>query len=154
MFPRNRRQAEMDRKANRLRHVVALAERDEQNECLEMKKVQQALDQAVDRLNELETYRRKYRSGPTLKSSVGAIRWQDYQRFLARLNQAVESQNQFVTTHVRTLEVHRRRWQEKHQRVGLLEKIVQRYIQAEAQRDQRSMQKALDELQPAAKSFD
>jgi flagellar FliJ protein len=102
----------------------------------------------------LETYRRKYRSGPTLKSSVGAIRWQDYQRFLARLNQAVESQNQFVTTHARTLEVHRRRWQEKHKRVGLLEKIMQRYIQAEAQRDQRSMQKALDELQPAAKSFD
>jgi hypothetical protein len=31
---------------------------------------------------------------------------------------------------------------------------MQRYIQAEAQRDQRSMQKALDELQPAAKSFD
>jgi flagellar FliJ protein len=144
----------VDRKASRLRKVVALAEREEQSECLEMKKVQQALDQAVDRLHELQTYRRKYQSEPKLKGSVGAVQWQDYQRFLTRLNQAVESQNHFVTTHSRTLEMHRRRWQEKHKRVGLLEKIMRRYLQAEAERDQRSMQKALDELQPAAKSFD
>jgi flagellar FliJ protein len=144
----------MDRKASRLRKVVALAEREEQNECLEMKKVQQALDQAVDRLHELKTYRQKYQSEPKLKGSVGAVQWQDYQWFLDRLNQAVESQNHFVTAHTRTLEMHRRRWQEKHKRVGLLEKIMQRYLKGEAQRDRRSMQKALDELQPAAKSFD
>lgn len=144
----------MSRKASRLRKVVALAEREEQNECLEMKRAQQTLDQAVDRLNELKTYRRKYQSEPTLKGSVGAVRWQDYQRFLARLNLAIESQNQFVTTHSQALEVHRRRWQERHKRVGLLEKIMHRYLKAELQRDERSMQKALDELQPAAKSFD
>jgi flagellar protein FliJ len=144
----------MQRKATRLRKVVAIAELEEQNECIEMKKIQRTLDQAVERLNELTSYRRKYQSEPALKGSVGAGRWQDYQRFLARLNQAVESQNEFVNSHEQVLEAHRRRWQEKHKRVDLLEKIMQRYIQAEAQRDERSMQKALDELQPASRSFE
>lgn len=143
----------MERKVNRLKKVVALAEMEEQHECIEMKKVQQTLDQAVDRLHELTSYRRKYQSEPHFKGSVGAVRWQDYQRFLARLNQAVDSQSEFVSNNQQMLEVHRRRWQEKHKRVGLLEQIVQRYIKAEASRDERSMQKALDELQPAAKSF-
>jgi flagellar FliJ protein len=144
----------MNRKATQLRKVVALAELDEQNECLELKKVQQALDQAVDRLVELRSYRHKYQSEPRFNGSVGAGRWQDYQRFLSRLNQAVDAQSKYVTTHERTLEIHRRRWQEKHKRVGLLGKIMQRYTRAEAQRDERSMQKALDDLQPAARSFD
>jgi flagellar FliJ protein len=154
MLPTNGLPTDVNRKSNRLRKVVALAERDEQSECLEMKKIQQALDQAVDRLNELQNYRRKYQSEPKIPGSVGAVRWQDYQRFLNRLNQAVDSQRQFVTTQTRTLDMHRRRWQEKHKRVEMLEKIVQRYARAESLHDERSMQKALDDLQPAARSFD
>ena len=144
----------MDKKAARLKKIVALAELEEQNECIEMKRVQQTLDQAVDRLAELDSYRRKYQADPPINGSIGAVRWQDYQRFLARLNKAVDSQNEFVNSNEQVLEAHRRRWQEKHKRVSLLEQIMQRYLKAEADRDERLMQKALDEMQPAAKSFE
>jgi len=143
----------MDKKANRLRKVVALAELEEQKECIEMKKVQQAYDHAVERLDQLTSHRLKYQSESQLNGNVGAVRWQDYQRFLSRLNQAVDSQSQFVNSSEQMLEAHRRRWQQKHKRVGLLEEIVQRYLKAEASRDERSMQKALDDMQPTAKSF-
>lgn len=144
----------MDRKVSRLRKVVALAELEEQNESIEMKKAQRALDQAIDRLDELTSYRRKYQSDPKFKGTVGAVRWQDYQRFLTRLNQAVESQHEFVNGRRQALEAHRLRWQEKHKRVSLLEKIMQRYLRAEAARDEKLMQKALDDLQPVARLFD
>ena len=144
----------MNKRTKRLRKVVALAAVEEQQECIGMKKVQRALDQAVGRLDELTAYQKKYESEPLPEGSIGAARWHDYQRFLARLNQAVAQQQQQVNNSEQTLEAHRRRWQQKRKRSGMLEQIMERYRKAEVSRDEQRMQKALDDIQPMEKLFD
>ena len=143
-----------DKRARRLDKVVTLAELEERRECLEMRRAQHALDQAVGRLEDLLSYRRGYETTPMPFGSVAAVRWQDYRRFLSRLDEAVESQNRLVLSRRQLLEAHRRRWQEKRKRVGLLGQIRERYRRAEAERDERRMQKLLDDLKPMESLFD
>jgi flagellar protein FliJ len=143
-----------DKRARRLDKVVTLAELEERRECLEMKKVQQALDQAIGRLDDLLSYRRGYEARPMPFGSVAAVRWQDYQRFLSRLDEAVDSQNRVVLNKQQLLEAHRRRWQDKRKRLGMLGQIRDRYRRAEAERDERQIQKVLDDLKPMERLFD
>jgi flagellar protein FliJ len=144
----------MDKRVKRLDRIVTLAELEERHECLELRRVQQSLDQAAHTLEDLLSYRRNYEHGPISFSSVAAVRWQDYRRFLSRLDQAVVSQNELVSSRQQLLRVHQRRWQEKRRRVGVLDEIRQRYLRAAAERDERLMQKALDDLKPMEKIFE
>lgn len=146
--------ADANRRSSRLDKVVTLAELEERRERAEMKKVQQALDQAIGRLEDLLSYRRGYEARRIPLGSVVAVRWQDYQRFLSRLDQAVDSQHQLVLSQKQLLDAHRRRWQEKRKRVGMLGQIKERYRRAEAERDERRMQKVLDDLKPMESLFD
>jgi flagellar FliJ protein len=141
-------------RVRRIDKVVTLAELEEQRECIEMKKVQKSLDQAVVRLEDLLSYRRGYEATPMPFGAVAAVRWQDYQRFLLRLDQAVDSQNRLVLDKRQLLDAHRRRWQEKRKRAGMLGEIRERYRRAEAVRDERQIQKLLDDLKPMEHLFE
>lgn len=119
---------------------------EEQAECLELKKIQQNLDSAVGQLRELSSHQQRYDAGPLPQGSVGAPRWQDYQRFLARLGQAVAVQGESVENGERLLEAQSRRWREKRKRVEMLQQLLERYRKAKAERDEVQMQKTLDDL--------
>jgi flagellar FliJ protein len=144
----------MEQRSKRLKKIVVLAEIEEQQACIGMRKTQRALDEAVNRLDELSAYQNRYQSAPLPSGSVGAARWQDYQQFLSRLGEAIKHQQQLVSNSQQALDVHRRRWQEKRKRVGMLEQIMQRYRKAEEVRDERLMQKAIDDLPPSENLFE
>jgi flagellar FliJ protein len=143
----------MDRRSKRLDRVVMLAALEERNECLEMKKSQQALDKAETTLADLLASRQGYESGPAFFGSFDPVRWQDFRRFLCRLDQAVVAQNELIVNRTQQLQAHRQRWQAKRKRVEMLEQIRQRYLRAEADRDERQIQKVLDDLRPMEQLF-
>lgn len=142
------------RRSQKIARIVALAEHEERQECQQMMSVQRDLDQAVAKLNELLSYRLNYEARAGQRGSICAVRWQDYRRFLARLDQAVDSQDRQIGEQRRILNGRQQRWREKRRRVEMLEQIRQRYLRAEASHDERQMQKALDELRPMEQLFE
>lgn len=119
-----------------------------------MGKSQQELDQAVGRLEELNTYRLGYGAAPKTGDRFSAIRWHDYQNFLTRLDQAVSAQKQYVLDGEQNLTAHRHRWMTKRQRLNALEQVLQRYRNAEDSQVERAMQKALDDLPARENLYD
>jgi len=137
-----------------MKKIVALAEMEERRECIEMGKSQQELDQAVNRLEELTTYRLNYGVSPRAGDSFSAIRWHDYQNFLSRLDQAVTTQKQFVLDGEQNVDAHRHRWMAKRQRLQSLERVLERYRSAEVSQAERALQKTLDDLPGQGNVFD
>ena len=129
-----------------MKKIVALAEMEERRECIDMGKSQQELTEAMSRLEELNDYRLNYGTAPRAGEGFSAFRWHDYQNFLARLDQAVSVQKQFVLDGERNVDAHRLRWMAKRQRLNSLEQVLERYRNAEDTQVERALQKALDDL--------
>lgn len=142
----------MIRRSSRLQRVVLLAGSEERRESLELGKAQRALDEELNRLAELKDYRRSYAERTLPDGSMSAVRWQDYQHFLNRLDLAVNAQQQLILDGERNIDAHRRRWMAKRQRLESLERVVERYRKSESAHDERILQRALDDL-PARGDF-
>ena len=136
----------MRNRENRLKRVLDLAEQEERSEFVALGRIQKSVDEYVYRLEELETYRRDY----SRKSSVGErltpARWQDYQSFLNRINEAVALQKNQVQAGNEAREAHRQRWMLKRRRLDSIERAVDRYRRAEIIEDERKNQKVLDDV--------
>jgi flagellar FliJ protein len=134
------------KRSDRIMKVVALAISEERRECLAFGKAQRALDDEIGRLEELQDYRRGYAERPVAGACVNSVRWQDYQHFLSRLDNAVNAQKQLIADGEKNTDVHRRRWMVKRQRLESLERVIERYRRVESLQDERLLQKALDDL--------
>lgn len=139
----------MSKRSDRMKRIASLAESEERKVCEEMGRVQQMLDKEIDRLEELEAYRRNYAQGFKAGGSVSPVRWQDYQNFLARLDLAVDAQKRQVMSNTETRDAHRRRWLVKRQKLESLERIVDRFRTAEELEAERREQKISDDLNAA-----
>jgi flagellar FliJ protein len=144
----------MIRRSSRIQKVVSIAGSEERRECMKFGKAQRALDDEIERLAELQDYRHNYANRSLPDSSISAARWQDYQHFLNRLDQAVTAQQQVILDGERNTEAHRRRWLAKRQRQESLERVVDRYRKSENVRDERVLQRAVDELPPMGELYD
>lgn len=136
----------MSKRSDRMKRIASLAETEERKVCEEMGRVQQTLEKERERLKELEDYRRNYEQGLDTSGSVSPVRWQDYQNFLSRLDLAVEAQKQQVLTGQETRDAHRRRWMVKRQKLESLQRIVDRFRNAEDLATERREQKVSDDL--------
>ncbi len=88
---------------------------------------QKNLEDKIGRLEELNTYRQLYAAKGKLKTGLHALQWQDYQKFLKRLDQAVAVQEQVVCDGQTRREEHRQRWMVKRQRLESLSAVFGRY---------------------------
>lgn len=136
----------MKNPAGRMQRVLALAASEEKRECQEMGKSQRALDEEIQRAEELAAYRRSYAERPVPNGPVDAARWLDYQNFLRRLDQAVELQARVVSESERHLDTHRARWLARRQRFESLGRVVERQQEASKRHEDRLLQKAIDDL--------
>lgn len=136
----------MKKRSTRLQRIVQLAAMEERKERIQMGRSQQELDLAVSRLDELTSYRRGYDASQSVGSSYSAVRWQDYQNFLARLDQAVSAQAGSILSSEQNVDAHRHRWMAKRQRLDSLERALERYRAAENSQAERTLQKAIDDL--------
>ena len=137
-----------------MRKIVSLAAAAERRESLAVGRSQQELNALVQRLDELNAYRREYASRPMPDGTVSALRWHDYQTFLARLDHAVKAQQQLILDRERNVDAHRRRWLVKRRRLDSLERVLDRYRDEERIAAERRRQKALDDRAAAEGPFD
>jgi flagellar FliJ protein len=125
--------------------VFLLAETDEKQQCRAMGTSQRNLDNELDRLAELKAYRQSY-GEQCRERQYNSMQWKDYQNFLQRLDQAVAIQTQVVMDGKMKRDAHRSRWMTKRRKVESLERVVDRFRLKDAESDERTQQKAADEL--------
>ena len=131
-------------RSERLKIVKSVAEHEEQQECREMGETQRKLENELGRLEELKAYRQTYLPKRKLKDGLRGLEWQDYHRFLNRLDQAVAAQEQVVRDGKSRRKVHRERWAIKRQRLESLSRVVDRYKDAEYEERERELRKLED----------
>ena len=136
----------MRKRANRLGRVLDLAKQEERSKLAAIGRVQQSLDESIDRLEELETYRNDYarifKQGETLTPA----RWRDYQSFLSRIDEAVSIQKEQVKVGRENREKLHRLWMSKRQRLDSIERVMERHRKSLAAESERCAQRALDEM--------
>ncbi len=134
------------KRSERMKIVQSVAENEERLECRAMGESQRKLEDDLERLEELKAYRHSYSSKGTLRKGVRALQWQDYHKFLNRLDQAVAAQEHVVREGKSQREAHRNRWMMKRQRLKSLSRIVDRYKNAEFHETERQLRKLQDSL--------
>ena len=135
-----------------MQRIVALAAADEQRVTGALGQAQQELEKNLNRLDELTRYRRDY-AGKQPAGSVSAVRWHDYQAFLARLDQAIGVQRELILDAEQNVEAHRRRWIAKRQRRESLQRVLDRYRRDVRNQLDRRAEQRLDDLPPSKAIF-
>lgn len=136
----------MTKRSARLAKILAVAEAEERSLGLQTGRAQRKFLEETRKLGELNAYRESYAAGARGLEALRSSHWKDYQDFLARLDQAVHSQQQVVNDCAKNLELHRRRWLVKRQRVESLGRVRDRYRREETSHAERLEQRALDDL--------
>ncbi len=135
----------MKKRSSKLVKIIALAEAEERRCGAATGEYRRQLEEQRARLNELDSYQRTYRDKPTGMTGLPAARLKDYQSFLDRLDRALDAQRQIVSDSEQKLEIHRRQWQAKRQRLQSLERALDRYRQEERQHAERQQQRIDDD---------
>ena len=136
----------MKKRSHKISKVLALEAAAEQRFGAATGRSRQRLQEQVARLGELNAYRQSYASRSRSLQDVNSAHWKDYQGFLQRLDQAVQSQQQLVRDSEQDLEIHRRRWLAKRQRLDSLQRVLDRYQVEEKQFEERREQRVQDDL--------
>lgn len=142
----------MKRRSDKFAKVASLAVAEEQRAGQGASRSLQHLEEQLARLGELNAFQQAYLNRKIENSTMNSAHWQDYQRFLKRLETAVGAQQQIVRDCERSLASHRRRWMASRQRCEALEKLIDKQLTRERQHDARQEQKRLDEL-PASRGL-
>lgn len=144
----------MKKRSRKIRKIVSLASAEETRAGAAAGLSRRKLEEHLSKLGELNAFRHDYAALSKSMSAVGAAHWKDYQSFLARLDQAVKSQQQIVRDSESNLDAHRRRWAAKRQRLESLQRVLDSYHSLESQHAERLQQRALDDLPKSDPVFD
>lgn len=144
----------MKKRSARLKKILSVAVAEERSLGLQTGRAQKKMLSEKHKLGELNAYRQNYAARARSATALSSAHFKDYQNFLSRLDQAVRSQQQVVTDSEKNLELHRRRWLVKRQRVESLERVQERYRQQELAHADRMEQRTLDDLPGAAPLYD
>lgn len=137
---------EVKKSTKKIGKIVSIAASEERRHSEQTGQSQRILNEQVEQLGELNSFRKIYeRKGPG-SSGVRSSHLQDYQNFLLRLDRAVRSQQQIVSDCEQSLEVHRSRWMLKRQKLESLERVLDTYRKKDAADEARLEQKRLDEI--------
>jgi flagellar FliJ protein len=97
-------------------------------------------------LADLRRYREEYTAGGRLRASgLSIVAFQDFQRFVARLDEAIAQQSRLVAEAQLQYDARRNEWLTARGRAASLEKAVERCLRVEQRRDALSEQRRLDE---------
>lgn len=109
------------------------------------RQAQQAAEQQLTMLlNYQDEYRQKLNS--TLSDGMESSRWQNYQQFIATLEQAIEQQRQQLLQWGQKVEHAVQQWQDHQQRLNAYDTLHTRAQNAELQRENKRNQKLMDEF--------
>lgn len=134
------------KRSKRLQAIRSIAEHEELEERKSMASCQSFLEDARRRLHELESYRNVYARQKRPGSGAGPQQWQDYQRFMQRLDTALAEQQKVIADCAVQREAHRQRWIAKRQRLQSLSRAVDRFRTEETEAEERRLQKQQDAM--------
>lgn len=134
-------------KSQRVKPVIKVAKNRENEAARVLADGQRIVQERRQRLAELRSYREEYRNKYRKQGSDGmnAQQLRTFRNFLAKLDQAVEQQEQQVQAAQRDLEQKKSQWLEKHFRTQALDNVRNRYLTQEQRQEQRAEQKDTDE---------
>lgn len=135
------------KRSRRFKPVVKVAENREQDAARVLGGAQTALNQAQQRLAELENYREEYikRFHATGAVGMSAAQMMDYRQFLAKLDLAITEQGRVIEQTTGVVEQRRQEWFDCRGNVKMLDTVVTRYQNDEKRDADRKEQKDLDE---------
>ena len=134
-----------------MERIYVVAKSEERKKCQEMGRAQLLLDAEINRLGELQSYRKTYEERASSGSGIQPAHWADYQNFLHRLGDAVTEQQKHVLTGRENRDLHRKHWMAKRKRLDSLQRVVDRYRKIEDLETEQKLQKSLDD-RPQIKS--
>jgi flagellar FliJ protein len=107
---------------------------------------QRVLRERESVLADLRRYRDEYLSSSRMRANgVSIVAFQDYQRFVARLDDAIAHQSRLVTEAQLQYDARRNEWLAVRSRAASLEKAVERCLKVEQRHDALIEQRRLDE---------
>ncbi|RRQ20920.1 flagellar export protein FliJ [Thiohalobacter thiocyanaticus] len=135
-------------RSKRIKPVVDVAERREQEQARRLGAAQRELEQQRQQLDQLIQYRDEYARQFENAGNTGlsVARLQDYRVFLARLNQAIDQQRQRISQSEQACEQQRQHWLASRTRAQALDKVADRYREEENQAQERRDQTESDEF--------
>ena len=136
----------MRKRSDKIGKIVSLAAAEERRFGAATGESRRRLEEQMVRLGELNAYRQNYAELSQSMRGVSSAHWKDYQNFMRRLDQAVRSQEQIVRDSEQNLELHRRRWLAKRQRLESLQRVLESCRDEEAMFAERRRQRALDDM--------
>ncbi len=134
----------------RMQKLQTLARDAEQREAQALARCQQALDSSLTQLQDLRRYRDEYRDSMSSRCGHSVLRWQEYHRFLERLDKAIHAQERSAIEAEVSRDKQRREWTAKRQRMESLSRLVDRHGDEERRQDDRREQQRLDAMASAA----
>lgn len=128
--------------------LIKLADEKQQAAAERMSLAQNALNQARMRLEQLDNFREEYRQRLMAGGSQGmsVIQYQDFCRFLLRLDEAMVQQKQDVDRCMQRFVLERQAWQLEYKKLKAYEKLLQREREREVLQEAKREQKRSDEF--------
>ena len=135
-------------RSKRMQPVLRIAEMREQTAVKELGNAQRFLKEQEERLSELQDYQAEYARNCHAQGSSGisAARFQELQRFMASLSQAIEQQQQMEQNAARNCMQKKQLWQQAYGKSKSLDKVVERYSEQELYEQGQREQKEADEM--------
>ncbi|MES9850380.1 MAG: flagellar export protein FliJ [Candidatus Thiodiazotropha sp. L084R] len=115
--------------SKRLKPVQRFAHSKEQNAARSMGQARKNLELEEAKLKQLKQYHQEYldRFQQIASEGMTATQLQEYRTFLAKLDEAINQQEQVVASSMVNHNSHKDNWKQKHSRTQALNKVIDRY---------------------------
>jgi flagellar FliJ protein len=134
-------------RTERLQPVVKHTENKEKRALEAMALSQGELELEKTRLDQLKSYKKEYFQSHSQQNRVySSIELQEFNRFLAQLDQSIDQQIKVIELRETELDYKRRSWQTKHMESKVMNKVVDNLQHQEQILESRREQKQMDEL--------
>lgn len=135
------------KRSERIGALAELEQHESDNAARVLADTQRVLRERESVLAELRKYREEYLSTRApRRANVSIVAFQDYQRFVARLDEAITQQARLVAEAQIQYDVRRNEWLIARGRAASLEKAVERCERVEHRHDSRREQQRIDEV--------
>jgi len=142
------------KRSQRLAPVVKYTDAKEREAARILAQQQQQMEQQKNRLKQLEMYRHEYAKQFIDIGSRGmsAIKVHDYQAFLKNLDNAVLQQKEAIERLAQEYELKKRQWLAARNKTKAMHNVVDRYIDEEQRKEEKSLQKEQDDRSASRKT--
>jgi flagellar FliJ protein len=133
-------------RSKKLKPVVQHVDKREQTALQAVAFSQQQLRQQQLRLQQLVEYKQEYIAQQTQPKTCSSLQMQEFQRFLAQLDDTIQRQQQVVVMAERELDIKRNHWKLSRSKSEAMHKVVDRIQLGEQKKADKIEQKLMDEV--------